>query len=345
MNTSHPHRRWHPLKEEWILVSPHRAARPWQGAVEKVAPLSRPSYDGGCYLCPGNTRHGGAVNPPYSGVFVFQNDFAALLPDGGNSEPSISAVRGVVRAESEGGICRVICFSPRHDLTLPQMSLAEIGAVISVWAEQYAELGSRPEIGHVMIFENKGEIMGCSNPHPHGQIWATATIPTLARRGAEAQRRFFGQHGTSLLGEYLAWELSEGVRVVEANEAWVAVVPFWATWPFEILLMPKRVVATVGELTSDERQAWARILKNVLSRYDRLFDCSFPYSMGLYQVPPNGEDWPGFTLHQVFYPPLLRSATVKKFMVGYEMCAEAQRDLTPEQAAERLRQATEGSAV
>ncbi len=332
----HPHRRWNPLLEEWLLVSPHRALRPWAGSVEKAPPESRPSYNPECYLCPGNARAGGVRNPDYEHTFVFDNDFPALLPKDVD-ERSRLACEGVVREVSEQGICRVICFSPRHDLTLAEMELADIRRVIDLWCEQCAELGARENIASVTIFENKGEIMGCSNPHPHGQIWANQSVPTLLAKEMATQGKHFERKGSCLLLDYLAWELGEGKRVLFANGHFVALVPHWANWPFEALVLPRRAVERITELTSEERDSWAEILWMLLVCYDNLFETSFPYSMGIHQAPTAGEAQAGFQLHQHFFPPLLRSATVKKFQVGYEMSSEPQRDITPEQAAERLR--------
>lgn len=335
----YPHRRYNPLTGEWILVSPHRAERPWRGQVEKPPEETRPAYDPTCYLCPGNQRAGGVRNPPYTGTFVFTNDFAALLPDTPKTEMSSRLLRAV----GEPGTCRVICFSPRHDLTLPEMSVAEIRAVVDVWAEQTAELGQRYR--WVQVFENKGEIMGCSNPHPHGQVWAGSTLPNEPAKEERQQRAYLERHGVPLLVEYMELEAAEQERVVVEDKHWLAVVPFWAIWPFETLLLPRRHVLRLPDLSEAERGALAGVLKRLLTRYDNLFQVSFPYSMGWHGAPTgpsaHSEDADGkylhWQLHAHFYPPLLRSATVKKFMVGYEMLAEAQRDLTAEQAAARLR--------
>ena len=336
MTLDRPHRRWNPLRQEWILVSPHRAARPWLGAAEKAPPPNRPKYDSGCYLCPGNTRANGMQNPNYTELFVFENDFAALLPPDQSALELPSAP--FIKAEAADGICRVVCFSPRHDLTLTDLSATAIESVINCWTQQYSELSRRPDIAHTMIFENKGAIMGCSNPHPHGQIWATSYIPDIPLRSARAQADYVQAHGRDLLGDYLDWELRAAERIVCANSEWVAVVPFWAMWPFEVTLLPRRGARHSGELHPEQVAAWSELLQQLLIRYDNLFDCSFPYSMGLYQAPSDGQSWLGFRLHQVFFPPLLRSASVKKFIAGFELCAEPQRDLLPEQAAARLRE-------
>jgi UDPglucose--hexose-1-phosphate uridylyltransferase len=339
--TDHPHRRYNPLTGEWILVSPHRTKRPWQGQVEKPPQETRPQYDPNCYLCPGNKRAGDARNPQYDSTFVFTNDFAALLPDtpeaGDSGHP-------LLRTESTQGTCRVICFSPRHDLTLPEMELTDIRAVIDVWAEQVTELGQRYR--WVQVFENKGAVMGCSNPHPHGQIWVGSSLPNEPAKEERQQRSYFAKHGSPLLLDYAELESERQERIVVEDEQWLVVVPYWALWPFETLLMPRHHVLRLPDLNETERNSLAQILKRLLTKYDNLFEVSFPYSMGWHGAPTGprdagGEDYAHWQLHAHFYPPLLRSATVKKFMVGYEMLAEAQRDLTAEQAAERLRALSE----
>ncbi|MCB9078622.1 MAG: UDP-glucose--hexose-1-phosphate uridylyltransferase [Anaerolineaceae bacterium] len=329
--THHPHRRYNPLTGEWVLVSPHRTQRPWQGQVEKTPPETRPRYDPKCYLCPGNERAVGAGNPKYEHTFVFTNDFAALLPD---TPDATLAPDPLLRAETEQGTCRVICFSPRHDLTLPEMAVEDIRRVINVWADQVTELGRRYR--WVQVFENKGAIMGCSNPHPHGQIWAGSALPNEPAKEERQQRTYFEERGSPLLVDYAAVEARQQERVVVENEHWLAVVPYWAVWPFEILLMPRRHVLRLPDLTDSERDSLADTLKRLLTKYDNLFEVSFPYSMGWHGAPTAAGDFSHWQLHAHFYPPLLRSATVKKFMVGYEMLGEAQRDLTAEQAAERL---------
>lgn len=326
-----PHRRFNALTGEWVLVSPHRTQRPWQGQQEAPSNTHRPAYDPQCYLCPGNERAGGVRNPSYTGTFVFTNDFAALLPHSLDRP----ADHPLFTSAPARGTCRVICFSPRHDLTLALMDPEEIRSVVDVWAEQTAELGRRWT--WVQIFENRGEAMGASNPHPHGQVWAADWLPVIAAREDRRQHEWLSQSGTPLLVDYAQEELKRGERVVEANEYWIAVVPFWAVWPFEYLLLPRRHVLRMQDLEDLERATLAQMLKRILIRYDNLFETSFPYSMGWHGAPSAPGDWHHWQLHAHFYPPLLRSATVRKFMVGFEMLAEPQRDITAEQAAERLR--------
>jgi UDPglucose--hexose-1-phosphate uridylyltransferase len=328
----HPHRRFNPLRGEWILVSPHRTKRPWQGQVEKAAPDDRPQHDPTCYLCPGNKRAGDLVNPDYDSTFVFVNDFSALLPE----TPGAGAAEdSLLRTDPVRGECRVICFSPRHDLTVAEMAVSDIRKVVDVWAEQTADLGARYR--WVQVFENKGGVMGCSNPHPHGQVWAGDFLPNELAVEDREQRKYKKEHGSVLLLDYVMRELADGSRLVVSNDHWAAVVPFWAVWPYEILLLPRRHVLRLPDLTDAERESLSEVLLALLIRYDNLFDASFPYSMGWHGAPNEAGDLGHWQLHAHFYPPLLRSADVKKFMVGYEMLAEAQRDLTAEQAAERLR--------
>ena len=326
-----PHRRYDPLRDEWVLVSPGRTNRPWQGGEEHPQIEQRPRYDPSCYLCPGNTRANGDTNPPYTSTFVFTNDFAALRPDTSDA----TWEDGLLRAEGEQGTCRVICFSPRHDLTLAGMPSEDVRRVVDLWAEQTAELGARYR--WVQVFENRGEAMGASNPHPHGQVWAGAALPTGVAREDATQRAYRARTGRALLADVAAQE-PDGPRVVEANDAWLVIVPFWAVWPFEVLILPRAPVARMPDLDDARRDALAAILGRTLRRYDALFGVPFPYSMGWHGAPfGEGVDAESWTLHGHAYPPLLRSATVRKFMVGYELLAEAQRDLTPEDAAARLR--------
>jgi UDPglucose--hexose-1-phosphate uridylyltransferase len=326
-----PHRRLNRLTGEWVLVSPHRTARPWQGQIEETTPDKRPEYDPSCYLCPGNTRAGGVKTPVYDSTYVFDNDFAALLPDPAGDEVD----DGLLVARPERGICRVVCFSPRHDLTLGDMPQPAVRTVVDTWAAQTAELGALDWVSHVQIFENRGAMMGASNPHPHGQIWATESLPNEPAKELAQQAAYAGD---CLLCDYLATELSDGARVVDSNEHFVSVVPFWAMWPFETLVLPRTHSGSLTDLDSGERDGLADILGWVTRRYDRLFGVTFPYSMGFHQRPTDGGDHPRAHLHGHFYPPLLRSATIRKFMVGFELLAQPQRDITPESAAERLRE-------
>lgn len=333
-----PHRRLNVLTGEHVLVSPQRTERPWQGRVEHTAEETRPAYDPGCYLCPGNTRAGGHRNPDYRGTFAFDNDYAALVPTSG----VVHAPRaGLLVAESESGVCRVLCFSPRHDLSLPELSVSELVAVIDAWTEETRALGARADIQCVQVFENKGEMMGCSNPHPHSQIWATEHLPNESAKELARQGSHFAQCGRPLLADVLAEELADGRRIVVENEAFVALVPFWAAWPFETLVVPRRPLRTLLDVNDEDRRLLASLLKRLTTRYDNLFETRFPYSMGFHQAPFDGLAHPEWTLHAHFFPPLLRSATVRKFMVGFEMLAMPGRDITPEHAAERLRDASE----
>jgi len=366
---SGPHRRYNPLLDEWVLVSPHRLSRPWQGQVEPDPPGDLPAFDPACYLCPGNARAGGQRNPAYTSTYAFDNDFPALVsespPTGAGEAPgtpplevargALSAVEraGSSRAPDKGsrsvfgrdllvavpqrGFCRVLCFSPRHDLALSRMDVSGIRSVVELWADEVDRAARPGWVGYAQLFENRGAAMGCSNPHPHGQMWASEDVPQIPAKKLASQERYLGAHGRDLLGDYLARELDEGLRVVSANDAWAVVVPFWAVWPFEVMVVPRRRVGDLRQLTSDERGALAEILRDITMRYDNLFGCAFPYSMGWHGAALDGREAPGCRLHAVFHPPLLRSSTVRKFLVGYEMSAEPQRDLTAEQAAERLR--------
>ncbi|MHB9038208.1 MAG: UDP-glucose--hexose-1-phosphate uridylyltransferase [Armatimonadota bacterium] len=333
-----PHRRYNPLLGEWILVSPHRTERPWQGQTEGIAGDDRPSYDPTCYLCPGNTRAGGDSNPAYDSTYVFTNDYASLLPD----VPEASENKGdLLVAESESGICRVICFSPRHDLTLGRMKTEEIMPVVDLWAKETEDIGSNPDINYVQVFENKGAVMGCSNPHPHGQIWATRHIPNVPATEEKYQREYMESKDSCMLCDYLDLECDEKERIVCENDNFAVIVPFWATWPFETILISKRHVGSIPELSPDERVGLADIIRRIACKYDHIFGVSFPYSMGWHQKPTDGAEYRYWHLHAHFYPPLLRSATVKKFMVGFEMLAMPQRDITSEAASARLREMPE----
>src|ERR1035438_4056293 len=331
---SHSHRRFNPLTQEWVLVSPQRTERPWQGQVEAAPPEVPLPYDPACYLCPGNSRAAGAKNPPYTSTFVFDNDFAALQPCTPSAETN---ERGLLIAQSEAGRCRVVCFSPLHDLAMSRMGVPELRQVVETWTPEFSALASDPRISSVQIFENRGAMMGCSNRHPHGQIWANEIPPTELLRELAAFSGYREEHSRTLLQDYLDLELEKQERLVTSNAHFVLLVPFWAVWPFEALLVRRRPVSALDELHDDERTALAEILQKAAIRYDNLFRTPFPYTMGFHQRPTDGRDYPEFHLHAHFYPPLLRSATVKKFMVGYEMLAMPQRDITAETAAQCLR--------
>lgn len=327
------HRRFNPLTGEWMLVSPHRGKRPWQGQQETPANLDLPEYDENCYLCPGNSRVGGVKNPKYREPFVFTNDFSAITPtisDGNVND-------GLFQVKSEKGICRVICFSPFHNKTVPQLSIDEVFKVVKLWQKEYSELGSNDFVDHVQIFENKGAAMGCSNPHPHCQIWAQQSIPEIVQKEDTNQKMYFEKNRITLLQDYVNQELERKERLVSENRSFVALVPFWATWPFEIMILPKVSISCLSELNDGELRDFAEMYRIVTCKYDNLFQTSFPYSAGVHQAPTNDEKNEHWTLHMHFYPPLFRSATVKKFMVGYEMLAEPQRDVTAEQSAAILR--------
>lgn len=332
--TTHPHRRLNLLTGEWVQVSPHRTKRPWQGREEKISEEQKPEYDPGCYLCPGNERAGEAKNPEYESTFSFVNDFSALLP--GTSSEQINE-KDLLISKGERGLCKVICFSPRHDLTLPEMELSQIEEVVDLWVKEYEELGARDYINYVQIFENKGEIMGCSNPHPHGQIWAQETIPEEPAKELEQFEKYYAEHGRTLLSDYMDLELEQKERVVTENEHFVVVVPFWAFWPFETMIISKRVFGKLTDMDEMEQKSFAAIIQQITIKYDNIFEISFPYSAGLHPAPTDGKEHPEWHFHMHFYPPLLRSATVKKFRVGYEMLANPQRDVTAEYSASLLR--------
>jgi UDPglucose--hexose-1-phosphate uridylyltransferase len=337
-NLSGVHRRYNPLTREWILVSPHRMERPWLGQVERAPAVARAVYDPGCYLCPGNVRANGERNPAYQDTFVFDNDFGALLPKAPGAREGAKAQSALLVSHPERGVCRVVCFSPRHDLSLAELPVSQIRRIVDTWVQQYFELGNLPFVNYVQVFENKGEMMGASNPHPHGQIWANESLPTEAYKEHRSQNDYLLEAESCLLCDYLAQESAEGTRLVLENESFAALVPFWAEWPFETMLLGKRHAPSLVHLDGAERGALADILKRLTCRYDHLFGVSFPYSMGFHQQPTDGGTHPAWHLHAHFYPPLLRSATVRKFMVGYELLAQPQRDLTAEAAASRLRE-------
>jgi len=332
-NTSH--RRLNPLTGEWVLVSPQRMQRPWQGKLEATPASSGLAHDPACYLCASNARSGGKRNPDYPHTFVFDNDFPALLA----GAPDLRSDDGLFVAEGESGVCRVICFSPRHDMTLSQMAVEDIVRVVEVWADETAALGAREDISCVQIIENRGEIMGCSNPHPHGQIWATRHLPNELVKEDERQAAYFARTGRVLLMDYLERELALDARLVAANDEFVALVPYWAIWPFETMILPRRRMGDFNEMRRDEYAGLANIISQLTRAYDKLFGVPFPYSMGFHQQPADAAAHPGWQMHAHYYPPLLRSATVKKFMVGFEMLGSPQRDITPEAAAARLREA------
>ncbi|HUX45117.1 MAG TPA: UDP-glucose--hexose-1-phosphate uridylyltransferase [Terracidiphilus sp.] len=334
----YPHRRWNALRQAWVLVSPHRTQRPWQGEVAQKTMPSALTYDAECYLCPGNVRAGGARNPKYESIFTFVNDYAALLPEAATTDEPESPL---LTAEAARGLCKVLCFHPDHSLTLARMTREEIRRVVDAWAGEYAELGGLDWIEYVQIFENRGAMMGASNPHPHGQIWSTGFVPDEPAAESKAQREHLEKTGRCLLCEYVATERAAGERVVLENEHFMALVPWWAVWPFEVLLVSKRHLGAMPELTTEERDGLADALRRLTTRYDNLFETSFPYTMGFHQTPTDGGEHKEWHFHAHFYPPLLRSATVRKFMVGFEMLGMPQRDITAESAAERLRVCSE----
>jgi UDPglucose--hexose-1-phosphate uridylyltransferase len=335
-NTSlqdYSHKRYNILTGEWVLVSPHRAKRPWQGQNEAVNNEKRPSYDESCYLCPGNTRINGEVNPEYTDVFVFTNDFAALQ----NDSPTFNVNDGLLKAQSETGICKVICFSPDHSKSLADMSASEIQKVVFTWQKEFKELSENPKINYVQIFENKGAVMGCSNPHPHGQIWSQSSLPNEVLKKNTQQLDYYNKNKSSLLGDYLTQELDKNERIIFENDGFVVLVPFWAVWPFEAMIVPKKQQVNILEMTEDETLQYGDAIAVLTKAYDQIFNTSFPYSSGIHQAPTDGNANKHWHWHMSFYPPLLRSASVKKFMVGYEMFGTPQRDITPEQAVKMIK--------
>ncbi len=328
------HRRLNPLTGEWVLVSPHRTQRPWLGEIEKTATPAAAAYDPQCYLCPGNRRAHGEVNPAYRQSFVFDNDYPALEP--GAREDQIDRA-GLIVARGEPGLCRVVCYSPRHDLALSRMAVDDICQVVATWSEQYRELGARPGIQAVQVFENSGALMGASNPHPHGQIWATLSLPNEMAKELASQTAYREKRRSCLLCDYLRLERESGERLVFENDHFSVLVPFWAVWPFETMVLPRRHVGAIGECSAAEQRGLAEALSCLAIRYDNLFETPFPYSMGFHQRPTDAARHPEWHLHAHFYPPLLRSATVRKFMVGFELLGSPQRDITAEAAAARLR--------
>jgi UDPglucose--hexose-1-phosphate uridylyltransferase len=334
MIQQYSHRRLNVLNGEWVLVAPHRTKRPWQGHKEETLVRDPVPHDPACYLCSGNTRANGITNPAYDATYTFVNDFSALTEEGPEFDHAES---GLLMAHRERGICKVICFSPRHDLTLAEMDIPDIERVILTWQDEYSALGALPFINHVQIFENKGEIMGCSNPHPHGQIWAQESVPVEPAKEQVQQLQYLNQRKTVLLADYLQLELQRQERIVYENEEFAVLVPFWAIWPYETLILPKRSIHHIGQLSTGEVTGFAQVIKIITTRYDNLFETSFPYSAGIHQAPTDGREHPEWQMHMHFYPPLLRSATIKKFMVGYELLANPQRDITAETSAAILR--------
>ena len=327
------HKRFNILTGEWVLVSPHRAKRPWQGQNEEASKEQRPTYDESCYLCATNTRINGEINPDYKDVFVFTNDFAALQED----SPSFSVNDGLLKAQSETGICKVICFSPDHSKSLADMAIDDIKKVVHTWQKEYTSLGKNEAINYVQIFENKGAVMGCSNPHPHGQIWSQSSLPNEVDKKDKQQKQYFKENKSSLLEDYLNQELEAGERIIFENDDFVVLTPFWAIWPFEVMIAPKKTQKNIIEMSDKEALNFAEAISVITKAYDKLFQTSFPYSSGIHQAPTDGKENKHWHWHMSFYPPLLRSATVKKFMVGYEMFGSPQRDITAEIAAIKLR--------
>ncbi|KAG9292704.1 hypothetical protein G9A89_008292 [Geosiphon pyriformis] len=356
--TEHSHRRFNPLTNSWVLCSPHRTKRPWQGQVEAMVPDTLPKYEATCYLCPGNVRAQGGKNPNYEGTFIFNNDFAAILPRQPEiSTPNSDKFSSLLRIESVLGECKVICYSHQHNITMAEMTNSSILEIIQIWTSSYLSLSNNPRISYIQVFENKGSIMGCSNPHPHCQIWCTSTIPEEPSKELASMRIYHNLHGSCLLCDYIELETSSketcanfsktlkennSPRLVCENKSFICFIPFWAIWPFETIVISRQHITNLTELNEEQQNDFADIMRRITCRYDNLFECSFPYSMGLHQAPVDGNEHNiDSHLHLHFYPPLLRSSTVKKFMVGYELLAEPQRDLTPEQAAMRLRSCPE----
>ncbi len=329
------HRRLNVLTGEWVLVSPHRAQRPWQGQVESEPAHSELTYDPSCYLCPGNLRAGGERNPAYSSTFVFDNDYPALRPE---PQEQRKIQNDLIVSESERGICRVGCFSPHHDLTLSGMKPSEIVSVIDMWQEQFGDLAQRDFIRYVQVFENRGAMMGASNPHPHCQIWGTSSLPNEPAKEQKSQRQYLDSHQRCMLCDYLNIEKASEDRVIFETESFIVLVPFWAVWPFETLILPSQHMADITQLGHTQKEQLAAVLQKLTAGYDLLFNTPFPYSMGFHQQPTDGKPHPEWHLHAHFFPPLLRSASVRKFMVGFELLGTPQRDITPEVAAERLRE-------
>lgn len=328
------HKRYNILTGEWVLVSPHRTKRPWQGQQEEVTKVKRPSHDPNCYLCSGNIRANGEKNPDYNDIFIFENDFAALQ----SNTLEFKINEGLLQAKSETGTCKVLCFSPDHSMSLADMEVSAIEKVVAAWKHEYQTLGQRKDINYVQIFENKGSIMGCSNPHPHGQIWSQLSIPNEVLKKDQQQKQHFKNNKSSLLGDYLTQELILNERILFENDSFVILIPFWAVWPFETMIAPKRHSQNIGDLNNIESKEFAEAISVITKAYDKLFNTSFPYSSGIHQAPTNNQDHSHWHWHMSFYPPLLRSATIKKFMVGYELFGTPQRDISPEKATEMIKQ-------
>lgn len=329
-----PHRRFNPLTGDWVLVSPHRNRRPWQGSIEASQQNTLPPYDPACYLCPGNKRAENKQNPKYAKTFVFTNDHAAILPevvDGEMKEDDL------FRAQQEYGTCKVVCYTPAHNKTIADLSVPQIMEIIKTWTHEYKTIGADPKISYIQFFENKGPMMGASSPHPHSQIWANEHIPTIPAKEEESQTKYYAKNKTPLLAVYLREEIKKKLRLLLENTSFAVVVPYWAVWPYETMILPKTNRSSLSALQENEVNDLAHALKKLAVAYDKLFSTPFPYSMGIHQCPTDKKDHEEWQLHFHFYPPLLRSATIKKHYVGYEMMAEAQRDITPEQGAETLR--------